>query len=89
MVLGTMAMGRSMYGNETETSCQPIPGADLSEQLAEAVRHITPPDRELLDVTAEQDGEELESIPADPSVRNFSYILYNDKLYFRENSRMT
>ena len=40
MVLGTMTMGRSMYGNETETSCQPIPGADLSKQLADAIRHI-------------------------------------------------
>ena len=89
MVLGTMTMGRSMYGNETETSCQPIPGADLSKQLAEAIRHIAPPDRELLEVEAGQDGEELESIPADPTVRNFSYTLSNDKLYFRENSRMT
>uniref|UniRef100_UPI00321FC51D N-6 DNA methylase n=1 Tax=uncultured Alistipes sp. TaxID=538949 RepID=UPI00321FC51D len=89
MVLGTMTMGRSMYGNETETSCQPIPGADLSKQLADAIRHIAPPDRELLEVDAGQDGEELESIPADPSVRNFSYTLSNDKLYFRENSRMT
>ena len=89
MVLGTMTMGRSMYGNETETACQPIPGADLSEQLAEAIRHIAPPDRELLEVAAEEDGEELESIPADPNVRNFSYTLSGDKLYFRENSRMT
>ena len=89
MVLGTMTMGRSMYGNETETSCQPIPGADLSKQLADAIRHIAPPDRELLEVDAGQNGEELESIPADPSVRNFSYTLSNDKLYFRENSRMT
>lgn len=89
MVLGTMTMGRSMYGNETETACQPIPGADLSGQLAEAIRHIAPPDRELLEVDSGQDGEELESIPADPTVRNFSYTLSNDKLYFRENSRMT
>ena len=57
MVLGTMTMGRSMYGNETETSCQPIPGADLSKQLADAIRHIAPPDRELLEVDAEQDGD--------------------------------
>jgi len=89
MVLGTMTMGRGMYGNETETACEPIPGADLSEQLAEAIQHIAPPNRELLEITAEQDGEELESIPADPSVRNFSYTLSGDKLYFRENSRMT
>ena len=40
MVLGTMTMGRSMYGNETETSCQPIPGADLSKQLADAIRDL-------------------------------------------------
>ena len=89
MMLGTMTMGRSMYGNETETACEPIPGAILSEQLAEAIRHIAPPNRELLEVDNEQDGEELESIPADPSVRNFSYTLSGDKLYFRENSRMT
>lgn len=89
MVLGTMAMGRSMYGNETETTCEPVPGADLSQQLTEAIKNITPPDRELLEVETEQDGETLESIPADPSVRNFSYALSGDKLYFRENSRMT
>ena len=89
MVLGKMSFWKNMYGNEAETACLPIEGADLSRQLAEAIKHITPPDRELLEVEPEQDGEALETIPADPSVRNFSYALSDGKLYFRENSRMT
>lgn len=48
MVLGKMSFFQNMYGNETETACLPEPGASLSEKLAEAVKHISPPDRELL-----------------------------------------
>ncbi len=89
MVLGKMSFWKNMYGNETETACLPIEGADLSQQLAEAIQHIDPPNRELLELTPEQeDGKEVESLPADPSVRNFSYALDHGKLYFRENSRM-
>ena len=90
MVLGTMVRGKSMYGNETETACIPIEGADLSQQLAEAVQHISPPNRDLLKLVPpeQENGKEIESIPADPTVRNFSYALSHGKLYFRENSRM-
>ena len=89
MVLGKMSFWKNMYGNEAETACLPIEGADLSQQLAEAIQHIAPPNRELLELTPEQeDGKEVESLPADPSVRNFSYALDHGKLYFRENSRM-
>ena len=90
MVLGTMVRGKSMYGNETETACIPIEGADLSQQLAEAVQHISPPNRDLLKLVPpeQENGKEVESIPADPTVRNFSYALSHGKLYFRENSRM-
>ena len=52
MVLGTMALGKSLYGNDTETACYPIEGADLAEQLAGAVAHIAPPDQALLDMDA-------------------------------------
>ena len=90
MVLGTMALGKSMYGNDTETACYPVEGADLAEQLAGAVAHIDPPDRELLDmdVPEQEDGTAVESIPADPNVRNFSYTVSKGNIYFRENSRM-
>lgn len=71
--------------------CLPIEETGLSQQLAEAVRHITPPNRELLEPPPpeQKDGKEVESIPADPSVRNFSFALDHGKLYFRENSRMS
>ena len=100
MVLGKMAFWEKMYGNASETSCMPIEGADLTRQLAEAVTHIAPPNRELLlsdapePEPAKGKGKGLEkgrtgqSIPADPSVRNYSYTLYDGRLYFRENSRM-
>ena len=91
MVLGRMAHWKNMYGNETETACLPIEGADLSAQLAEAVTHIVPPDPELLHMDApepDEDGKEAETIPADPNVRNFSFTLSDGKIYFRENSRM-
>ncbi|MDE7219648.1 MAG: N-6 DNA methylase, partial [Oscillospiraceae bacterium] len=90
MVLGTMTLGKSMYGNDTETACYPIEGADLAEQLAGAISHIAPPDQELLEMDApeQEDGKTVESIPADPNVRNFSYTMSKGKIYFRENSRM-
>ena len=89
MVLGTMSFWKNMYGNETETACLPIQGADLKEQLAEAITHIAQPDRELLAMDAQgQDGKGEESIPADPSARNFSFVLSKGQIYFRENSRM-
>ena len=93
MVLGTMAHWNNMYGNETETACLPIEGANLSEQLSEAVRNIAPPNRELLlsDAPTKPEkgtGKTGRSVPADPSVRNYSFTLYDGKLYFRENSRM-
>ena len=90
MVLGTPTSDSTQYGRQDYTVA-PIEGASLSDQLAGAIQHLAPPDRELLelDATDEQTGEALESIPADPSVRNFSYALREGKLYFRENSRMT
>ena len=91
MVLGTMVRGASLYGNDTETACEPIEGAVLSEQLAEAVKNIAPPNRELLrfyEPGQDPDEAEVETIPADPDVRNFSYTMKGSKTYFRENSRM-
>lgn len=85
MMLGTMAFDSSMYGNERETTCNPIEGADLAEQLHEAMGNIQGK------ITArEQEIREQykETIPADPSVRNYSYTLVDGELYYRENSVM-
>lgn len=91
MVLGTMRFDKSMYGDEKDTTCEPIPGADLSTQLADAMSHLQMPDRDLLELTVEADEQEgtRAAIPADPSIRNFSYALVNGELYFRENSMMS
>ena len=87
MVLGKMQWDKSMYGNEKETTCEPIPGADLAQQLHAAVRNI---DGEYKRIEiSEMDISEGRTIPADPDVRNFSYALVNGQVYYRENSVMT
>ena len=87
MMLGRMQWDKSMYGNEKETTCEPIPGADLAQQLHAAVRNI---DGEYKRTEiSEIDINEGRTIPADPDVRNFSYALVNGQVYYRENSVMT
>ena len=88
MVLGEMVFDESMFGNEKTTACHPIPGEDLNERLERAISYL---DGEYTEATSEyEDEKEMlpESIPADPKVRNFSYGLMDDELYYRENSRM-
>ena len=87
MILGEMKQGMefSMYGNAEETACVPIEGGVLKEQLKDAVRNIqgTIPDAE------HEDTEKAEvSIPADINVKNFSFTVIDDNIYYRENSRM-
>ena len=85
MVLGEMKMVSGRFG--LESTCEPYDGADLESQLAEAVSNIH---GEISDYEIDEElAEEDTSIPADPSVRNFSFTIYEDKIYFRENSRMT
>ena len=87
MMLGRMQWDKSMYGNEKETTCEPIPGADLAQQLHAAVRNI---DGEYKRIEiSEMDINSERTIPADPDVRNFSYALVNGQAYYRENSVMT
>ena len=87
MMLGRMQWDKSMYGNEKETTCEPIPGTDLAQQLHAAVRNI---DGEYKRIEiSEMDINEGRTIPADPDVRNFSYALVNGQVYYRENSVMT
>ncbi|MCM1192889.1 MAG: hypothetical protein NC389_10735 [Acetatifactor muris] len=86
MVLGKFAMESSQFGKQALT-VKPMDGAVFSEQLREAVSHIKGniSDREPDVILPE--GEKA-SLPADPSVRNFSFAEVDGKVYYRENSRM-
>ena len=84
MVLGELKMVSGPYG--PEPTCVSFPDQPLDSLLANAVQNIHG------EITTYEREEELEgedqSIAADPTVRNFSYTLVNDKLYYREDSRM-
>ena len=85
MILGEMKMVSGRFG--MEATCVPYENADLAAQLDEAVANIH---GEITEYETEEELEEKDnSIPADPTVRNFSYTLVDDKIYYRENSRMT
>ena len=85
MVLGEWKTVSGRFGDEN--TVVPYENADLAAQLDEAISNIH------AEITAYETEEELEeedtSIPADPNVRNFSYTVVEDKIYYRENSRMT
>jgi len=74
MVLGTMVWDDSMYGARQETACLPIEGAAFSAQLAEAVTHITGSYQAVVQPELGEGETIRESIPADPDVRNYSYM---------------
>lgn len=85
MILGEMKMVSGRFG--MEATCVPYENADLAAQLDEAVANIH---GEITEYEAEEELEEEDnSIPADPTVRNFSYTVVDGKIYYRENSRMT
>lgn len=85
MILGEMKMVSGRFG--PEATCEAFENADLGELLNEAVINIHGEisEYEVVDELDEEDN----SIPADPTVRNFSYTVLDDKIYFRENSRMS
>lgn len=88
MILGKMVWDDSMYGAHQETACQPLEGAVLSQQLAEAVTRISGTYR-AEEAPELAEGEAIrDSIPADPNVRNYSYTVVDNKVYYRENSAM-
>ena len=86
MVLGEITTESTQYGKQ-ETTVKPIEGADLAQQLKEAVSniHATITEPEISD--DELDMQE-EPIPADPSVKNFSFTNVDGQIYYRENSFM-
>ena len=88
MVLGRQTSESTQYGRQDFTVA-PIEGADLAEQLSAAIRNIrgTYAEAELPDLG--EDETIVETIPADPNVRNFSYTVVDGELYYRQNSIMT
>ena len=86
MVLGEFTTESTQYGKQ-EVTVKPKEGVTLEEQLKEAVQNIhgTITELELSDTELEED---VVSIPADPEVKNFSFTVVNDEVYYRENSVM-
>ena len=88
MILGRQTSESTQYGRQDFTVA-PIEGADLAEQLSGAIRNIRGiyAEAELPDLG--EDETIVETIPADPNVRNFSYTVVDGELYYRQNSIMT
>ena len=86
MVLGDFTTESTQYGKQ-EVTVKAKEGAGLAEQLKEAVKHIqgTITEQEISDTELE---EQVVSIPADPNIKNFSFALVGEDIYYRENSVM-
>ena len=86
MVLGEFTTESTQYGKQ-EVTVKPKEGITLEEQLKEAVQNIhgTITELELSDTELEED---VVSIPADPEIKNFSFTVVDDEVYYRENSVM-
>ena len=90
MVLGQLTTESTQYGRE-ELTVAPIEGANLADQLAEAVQHIegqyTAAEVDAPDIAEEEATRR--TLPADPDVKNFSYTVVDGEVFYRENSVMT
>ena len=90
MVLGVLSTESTQYGRE-ELTVAPIEGANLADQLAEAVQHIegqyTAAEVDAPDIAEEETTRR--TLPADPEVKNFSYTVVDGEVFYRENSVMT
>ena len=90
MILGELTTESTQYGRE-ELTVAPIEGAVLADQLAEAVQHIEG-NYTAVEIAAPDvaDAEaQRKTLPADPTVKNFSYTVVDGEIYYRENSIMT
>ena len=84
MILGDMVMESTRFG--PDSACKAREGEDLSDQLANAIQFLQ---AEIKPYELEElDEEEDRSIPADPTVKNFSYTIADGQVYYRENSLM-
>ena len=90
MVLGELTTENTQYGRE-ELTVAPLEGANLADQLAEAVQHIegqyTAAEVDAPDIAEEEATRR--TLPADPEVKNFSYTVVDGEVFYRENSVMT
>ena len=90
MILGVLSTESTQYGREKLTVA-PIEGANLADQLAEAVQHIegqyTEVEVETPDIADAENEKHI--LPADPEVKNFSYTVVDGEVFYRENSVMT
>ena len=90
MILGVLSTESTQYGRE-ELTVAPIDGANLADQLAEAVQHIegqyTEVEVETPDIADVENEKHI--LPADPDVKNFSYTVVDGEVFYRENSVMT
>ena len=90
MILGVLSTESTQYGRE-ELTVAPIEGANLADQLAEAVQHIdgqyTAAEVDTPDIAEEETTRR--TLPADPEVKNFSYTVVDGEVFYRENSVMT
>ena len=90
MILGALSTESTQYGRE-ELTVAPIEGANLADQLAEAVQHIegqyTEVEVETPDIADAENEKHI--LPADPDVKNFSYTVVDGEVFYRENSVMT
>ena len=90
MVLGELTTESTQYGRE-DLTVAPLEGANLADQLAEAVQHIegqyTAAEVDAPDIAEEETTRR--TLPADPEVKNFSYTVVDGEVFYRENSVMT
>ena len=90
MVLGELTAESTQYGRE-DLTVAPLEGANLADQLAEAVQHIegqyTAAEVDAPDIAEEETARR--TLPADPEVKNFSYTVVDGEVFYRENSVMT
>lgn len=100
MILGKMEFSQNMYGGENDTACIPFENADLSEQLKLAVEHLEFTKLQPLEIdNAIEDTDDIDNteeqvegcieIPEDTNIKNFSYTMIDEKLYFREGQFFT
>ena len=87
MVLGELTEESTQYGKQ-DLTVRPIEGADLADQLKEAVSHIKGTYQAVELPEGDEHGIQQDVIPADPNVKNFSYTVVDGEVYFRENSVM-
>lgn len=85
MIMGQMVMESARFGGE-QSACKAIEGSDLDYMLQNAIDNLQA-EMEEFDLDELIDDEE-KSIPADPSIKNYSYTVIDDKVYYRENSKM-